>query len=287
MKKTVLLLLAVFMSCLSITAQRYVVNGKKGKIRVVKYEKKDGRWICADKREDIYIDNGYEFEAVPPVAKDTIVMEYEGAYYHVVFPDKDLELVDDMGKESHLGFRSALRNTFIGKWYRTLMPGLIGLVCTIVALFVFFVSIFKEKVPDILRWLYALPMSLVSLLEIGAFFSIYDEAYWWVNPDDVGYLIAIVMLVPFCITIAMQLYAFKFYKYVGHLSGVMDVVVRILLGVGCVLAVITAILVIKNFLFAFFGAIGVLWLFGQKTYSKDSSGNVYENSVLGQHKLDE
>lgn len=286
MKKYVLLLLAVLMSCLTITAQRYVVNGKDGKIRVVEYEKVNGKWGYVKYAHDIYVENGYEFEAVPPVAKDTIVMEYKGKFYHVVRPEKELKLVDDMGKDAGLGFTNFMRNTFVGKWYRTSVPGMIGVVCAVLALIAFIINLFKDNVPAVLRWLYAVPMSVVSVLEIGAFASIEAEAYWWVNPDDVGYLIAILMLIPFSITIAMQLYAFKLYKYVGQLEGATNVVVKILFGIGCVLAVITTIQVVMNFLFALFTAIGTLWLFGQKTYSTDSSGNTYETNILGTQKLD-
>lgn len=285
MKKALLLLMAVLLGCLSVTAQRYVVNGKKGKIRVVEYEKVDGQWTCANKA-DIYIDNGYEFEAVPPVSEDQIVMEYDGKYYRVVFPEKELQLVDDMGKDSHLGFRNFMRNTFVGHFYKTSIPGLLGLACALIALVAFGIGIFKEEVPVFLRWGYAGGMCIVSILELGALLSIGIEAYWWVTPDDVGYLIAIVMLFPFSLTVAMQIYAFKLYKFMGEVPGNANIFIKILLGIGCVTAVIAAIQVVFNFIFSFFCLALMIWMGGQKTYSKDSSGNIYENSMFGSSKID-
>ena len=47
MKKSFLLLLMMLLGNLSVFAQRYVVNGKEGKIRVVQYELVDGKWEIA------------------------------------------------------------------------------------------------------------------------------------------------------------------------------------------------------------------------------------------------
>ena len=162
MKKYLLLIIMVLLGSIFAYAQRYVVNGKDGKIRVVEYHLVDGEWTNVKYAPDIYIENGYEFEAVPPVSKDKIVMEYNGKYYHVVFPEKELKLVDDMGAGEGLGFRNAMRNSFIGDWYLGSSPAKLALLLTIIALVVFIISLFKDDVIPVLRYIFVGSVSCVA-----------------------------------------------------------------------------------------------------------------------------
>lgn len=273
------------MGCLAMSAQKYVVNGKKGKIRVVEYHMVDGHWTYVKGAKDFYVPNGYEFEPVPPVAKDTIVMQYEGKFYHVVFPEKELKLVDDMGKDSQLGFRNKLANSFIGKWYASSRPAVIGLILTVCALLALVVFLFSENIPGAFRTLFVASMCGISLLELGAFLSLHSDAFWWVNPEDVGYLMAIVTLIPFSITVAMQIFAIKIYNKMGNYDGVLDLCIKIILGLGIVLSIIDAISVIMNFLFAACLLVGAGWLLSGMSY-KDSAGNTIHTSPFGTYKTD-
>ena len=224
MKKYLLLIIMALLGNIFAYAQRYVVNGKDGKIRVVEYHLVDGEWTNVKYAPDIYIENGYEFEAVPPVSKDKIVMEYNGKYYHVVFPEKELKLVDDMGA-GYLGSS----------------PAKLALLLTIIALVVFIISLFKDDVIPVLRYIFVGSVSCVALIEAGAALSVGQDAYWWVNPDDVGYLVACGTLIPYSIAVVLQIYAIKIYNAMGKFDGAANVVAYILMGAGCVLCIISAI----------------------------------------------
>lgn len=286
MKKYLLLIIMALLGNIFAYAQRYVVNGKDGKIRVVEYHLVDGEWTNVKYAPDIYIENGYEFEAVPPVSKDKIVMEYNGKYYHVVFPEKELKLVDDMGAGEGLGFRNAMRNSFIGDWYLGSSPAKLALLLTIIALVVFIISLFKDDVIPVLRYIFVGSVSCVALIEAGAALSVGQDAYWWVNPDDVGYLVACGTLIPYSIAVVLQIYAIKIYNAMGKFDGAANVVAYILMGAGCVLCIISAVQVVINFLFALFTMLGFMWMLSQKSYSRDSSGKVYESDVLGTREID-
>ncbi len=286
MKRFLLLLTVSLFACLIAEAQRYVVNGKDGKIRVVEYHLVSGEWKYVEGAPDIYIDNGYEFEAVAPVSKDKIVMEYNGKHYHVVNPEKELEIVDDMGSGEGLGFRNALRHSFVGRWYMTGQPAMIAGVFVLIAIVSLLILLFRNNPGPAAVRAFPVAMSFVALIEAGAALSVGQDAYWWVNPDDVGYLMAICTLIPFSVTVALQLKAIKIYKETGKFSGAANVAVYLLLGLGCILSVIAAVQVVINFLFALFCLLFLLWLSGQKTYSRDSSGNIYETGFTGTHKVD-
>lgn len=285
MKKIFIIMLMAIVGAFAANAQRYMVEGKKGDIRVVEYVLVDGEWAIANPPAEIHVPNGYEFEAVPPVSKDKIVMEYEGKYYHVVFPKEELKVIDDMGKDSHLGMGNALRNSWLGKWYFTSSPGVLALLCSLVAFIASIISLFKENPSRFMPWAIALPLAFIALLEIGAICSVGGDAYWWVNPDDVGYFIAIVMLIPFGITVAMQCYALKLTAIAGPLPGALGALVKLLLGIGMVAGVLAALGVVMNFLFAALTFIGFIWLAGQGTTRKDSSGNEYYTNIFGTRKV--
>lgn len=275
MKRTLLLWVILQLCALSLMAQRYVVNGKEGKIRVVQYELVDGRWEDAKPPKDIYVENGYEFEAVPPVSDDCIIMEYEGKYYHVIRPDKELEVVDDMGKDTHLGLKNKLRNSAAGAFYFSSTPALAGLVLTVLAVIVFVMGIFEDNAPRFLRLIFVTCIGGITLLELGAALVLGSDAYWWCNPDDVGYLRAIAFTLLFGITLGVQYGSLKMYKVVGRLDGTGDVLVCIVFGLGMVVATIAFIGVLMNFLFAVCCAIFTLLFF--KTAGRGRNRRVDEN----------
>lgn len=275
MKRTLLIWAILQLCALSLMAQRYVVNGKEGKIRVVQYELVDGKWEDAKPPKDIYVENGYEFEAVPPVSDDCIIMEYEGKYYHVIWPDKELEVVDDMGQDTHLGLKNKLRNSAAGAFYFSSTPALAGLVLTVLAIIVFVMGIFEDNAPRFLRLIFVTCIGGITLLELGAALVLGSDAYWWCNPDDVGYLRAIAFTLLFGITLGVQYGSLKMYKVVGRLDGAGDVVVCIVFGLGMVVATIAFIGVLMNFLFAVCCAIFTLLFF--KTAGRGRNRRVDEN----------
>ena len=285
MKRTLLVLVILQLCALSLMAQRYVVNGKEGKIRVVEYELVDGKWQYVKFAKDIYVENGYEFEAVPPVSDDCIVMEYGGKYYHVIWPDKELEVVDDMGRDTHLGLKNKLRNSAAGAFYFSSTPALAGLVLTILAVIVFIMGIFENNAPRFLRLIFVFCIGGITLLELGAALVLGSDAYWWCNPDDVGYLRAIGSTLLFGITLGIQYGSLKMYKVLGRLDGGGDVLVYIVFGLGMVVATIAFIGVLKNFLFAVCCAIFALFFFksaGSKRNRRvDDRGETYYVDDLG------
>lgn len=291
MKRGLLFLIVIIVGCLSMSAQKYAVDSKKGKTRVTEYELVNGKWNSTEVRNDIYIENGYEFVAVPPVAKDTIVMEYEGKYYRVIFPKEDLMVVDGMGQPTYLGYRNTMRHTFIGAFYKTKLSGLICLGCAAIAFLAFVISIFRDKIPMFLRWLFALPMSIISFLELVAICTVGDVAYWFVNPDDVGYFIAILMLIPYSFVIALQVFAYSLYDALGEVDDPMDGWFKFFIGFGIALAILSAISVVLNFIWAicFIIGLGAFLAIGNTGYGtiyKDSYGNKYQDTLLGKRKID-
>lgn len=263
MKSRLWWMLVLFLGSLSVAAQRYVVNGKEGRIRVVQYELVDGQWQDAKPPKDIYVPNGYEFEAVPPVSEKNVIMEYEGKYYHVIWPDKELKLIDDMGRENVLGLRNRLRNSFLGEFYFTSVPPLLGLALTVVALIVFVMGIFERSAPRFLRVVFAVCVCGIALLELGGALALGSDAYWWCNPDDVGYLRAIPFTLLFGLTLAVQYNSIKMYKTVGVLRGAAHTLVYVVCGLGMVVATFAFIGVLMNFLFAACCALFLFWFFGK------------------------
>lgn len=274
----------MLLSNISIFAQRYMVNGKEGKIRVVQYELVDGKWTDAKPPKDIYVENGYVFEAVPPVSKKTIIMEYEGKYYHVIWPQKELKLLDDMGKDSFMSWKNRARNSFIGDFYFSSTPGLIGLALTFLSLIVFIMGVFEKNTPYFLRVIFAGCITGITLLELGALLSVGSDAYWWCNPDDVGYLTAIPFTLLFGITITAQYYSIKMYKIIGRLKGKADTIFYIISGLGMVAATFAFIGVLLNFLFMACCAIFTIWFFGKASNTRnkttDEKGKtIYKNDL--------
>lgn len=287
-QKLVLIIAITFLGCLSAAAQRYRVNGKEGKIRVVEYELTDGKWDYVKGAHDIYVENGYEFEAVPPVSDDEIIMEYNSKYYHVIWPDKELQLIDDMGKDGHLGIKNRLRYSVMGDFYFSSVPALAGLTLTLLSFIVFLMAAFEKKTPYFMSIIYAVCICGITCLELGAAISLSSDAYWWCNPDYVGYLKAILFTLLFGLTIALQFYSLKIYKIVGELRGFGNSVVYLMCIVGMVAAAIAFIGVLKNFLFVIFCAIFTLFFFGKARSGSnrriDGNGNTYYVDDLGVKK---
>lgn len=278
-QKSLLIIVITLLGCLSVAAQRYKVNGKEGKIRVVEYELTDGQWGYVKGAADAYVPNGYEFEAVPPVSDDEIIMQYKGKYYHVIRPEKELQLIDDMGKDSHLGIKNSLRYSAVGDFYFSSTPALAGLTLTLLSFIVFLMALFEKKPPYFMSLIYAVCICGITCLELGAALSLGADAYWWCNPDDVGYLKAIVFTLLFGLTITLQFYSLKIYKITGKLHGFGNLVVYVLCVVGMLAAAIAFIGVLKNFLFVLFCAIFTIFLFsmvGSSSYKrKDHNGKTY------------
>lgn len=279
MNKIVILLLLIIAAVLPTQAQKYQVNGKDGKIRVVEYVLNEGEWECKQQGKDIYIENGFEFEAVPPVSKDKIVMEYEGSYYHVVFPDKELKLIDAQGQENVLGFCNKLRNSWLGAIFLTEIPAEICFLFGVIALLLMIISLKFEKTPKWMRIAFASCLSFISVFEIAAFFSVGSDAYWWCNPDDVGYLKAIGTTLLFSIVAVIQIYGIKLYKFIGTVDGPAHGLFMAFCGIGAVAAVLASIGVLMNFLFAVCCLIFGIWLFSTagkgRNKRTDQNGNTY------------
>lgn len=279
--------------------QRYVVANKKGKARFVPVEKDGDNWMWVKNVSDIYLENGVEVEGfeIPrndamnykgsnAVSRGGFVVVHEGKYYIDPFPDKDIKPVNEKGEvTAGLGIRNYLSNTFLGDFYRTKIPGLIALLCAFISGLFTILSIFKERVPVFYRWAYALPLCVISLLEIGAAFSLGTDAAWWVNPDDVGYWIATPLLIPYAIVAAQMVFSYKLYNVVGNVEGLANVVITVLLIIGIVLTVISAIFVVINFLFAACMLIFAGWLFKGVSY-KDAGGNTIHIGPTGSYKTD-
>lgn len=306
MKKYIILLIALISPMMMAFAEdfgetkRYEVANKSGKARFVEVEPADGHWKYVKRDFDMYLDNGTIIEAfeIPKrddlnyagtkfVHRKELVFNYEGKYYIVVFPDKDLKPVNEKGETTAgLGIRNYLSNTWLGDWYRTSKPGLIALACAFFSLIFLIWRLFKgDEAPMFMRWCYAVPLCIISLLEIGAAFSLGTDAAWWVNPDDVGYWIATPLLIPYCIVAAMMVFSVKNYRFVGEVEGLADMVITVLLYIGIVLTVISAIFVVINFLFAACLLLFAGWMF-KGTDSKDFSGNTINSGPLGTYETD-
>lgn len=279
--------------------KRYEVAGKKGNTKFVPLEKEGDKWKYIKGVSDIYPENGTQFEGFyveedrtlnyvhsPYMWQGGLIAVYEGKYYKVPFSKKDLKPVDENGKLSTgLGIRNYLSNTFMGDFYRTKTPGLIALLCAFISGIFLILSFFKDSVPVFLRLGYALPLCVISLLEIGAAFSLGTDAAWWVNPDDVGYWIATPLLIPYAIVAAQMVFSYKLYNVVGNVEGLANVVITVLLIIGIVLTVISAIFVVINFLFAACLLVFVGWMFSGISH-KNNDGSTTNTGPLGSYTTD-
>lgn len=279
--------------------QRYVVANKDGKARFVPVVQDGDKWQWAGVNMDIYVENGTEVEGFeikedkslnykssPYIYNKTLIVEYEGKYYAVIFPKKDLKPIDENGElTTGLGIRNYLSNTALGNFYRTKTPGLIALLCGFISALIAFISIFKERVPVFLTWVFVIPLCVISVLEIGAAFSLGTDAAWWVNPDDVSYWIATPLLIPYAIVAALMVFSYKIYGFMGRFDGGANVVVSALLITGIVLTVISAIYVVINFLFAACVLIFAGWMFSGMSH-KNYDGSTTNTGPLGTYRTD-
>lgn len=295
MKKFIIFLILILtgISFAGAENQRYVVSNKAGKARFTQVEEADGKWQYVKSSQDIYIENGFEFEGFEVTNHNFmskrdpgILFQYDGKYYKVINPEKDIKPVDENGETtSGLGIRNYLSNTFLGDFYRTKTPGLIALICAFLSAIFLFSSFSKDNVSMFIRWGYALPLCIISLLEIGAAFSLGTDAAWWVNPDDVGYWVATPLLIPYAIIAALMIFSYKLYGFVGEVNGTANIVVSALLIIGIILTVISAIFVVINFLFAAFTLIFAGWLFKGIDVSNNDGGTT-NIGPLGTYKTD-
>lgn len=274
--------------------QRYAVSNKDGKARFVPVERADDNWKWVEPRVDIYLENGVEVEGfeinpdeslnykgTPYVCRRSFIIEYEGKYYVSPFPEKDLSPIDENGEiTTGLGIRNYLSNTFLGDFYKTKIPGLIALLCSLISGIFVIISIFKDNVPVFVRWAFAMPLCIVSLLEIGAAFSLGTDAAWWVNPDDVGYWVATPLLIPYSLVAALMVFSYKLYGFVGKVDGLANIIISVMLIIGIVLTVISAIFVVVNFVFAVCMLIGAGYLFQGVTY-KTAGGDTIVRNITG------
>ena len=133
--------------------------------------------------------------------------------------------------------------------------------------------------------MFAIPLCFISLLEIGAAVSVGTDAAWWVNPEDVGYWIATPLLIPYAIVAALMVFSYKLYGVLGHIDGIGNLVISILLFIGIGLTVISAIFVVINFLFAACLLIFAGWLF-KGVDVKNSDGSSTNFGPLGNYRTD-
>ena len=301
MKKLLVLIMVLFAGISYALAenQRYVVSHKDGKARFVPVEKSEENWKYVEPREDIYLENGVEVEGfeinpdkslnykgTPYVARSSFIILHEGKYYVDPFPRKDLKPIDENGKlTSDFGVRNYLSNTIVGDFYLTDIPGLIALVCTLFSGIFLLLSMTRDVVPMFMRCVAILPLCIISLLEIGAAFSLGTEAAWWVNPDDVGYWIATPLLIPYSIAALLMVFSYKWYKSIGRFDGIANIIVSSLLIIGVVLTVISFIFVIINFVYAACCLIFMAWFFKGSEH-KDGNGNTINYGPFSTHKTD-
>lgn len=301
MKKYLLFIILVLtgISCSFAETQRYVVANKKGKAKFVPVVQEGEKWKWEGVNKDIYVENGTEVEGFEIkedrslnykgsdyVYNKSLIVDYNGKYYVVVFPDKDLKPVDENGNlSSGLGIRNYLSNTILGDFYRTSKPGLLALLCAIVSGTILISLAVFTKITFLMKWMFVLPLCVISLLEIGAAVSLGTDAAWWVNPEDVGYWIATPLLIPYSIVAALMIFSYKLYGFIGKVDGPANTVITVLLIIGTVLTVISAIFVVINFLFSICMLIGAAFLFRGMDV-KNADGSTTNISPLGSYRTD-
>lgn len=283
MRKPLFLLLMVVMCSMSAMADRYVIDSKQQHVILREEMQLNGEeWHTVNQGEFGVLDNGYEFESVAEPSDKYFVMAKDSKHYKVW--TKDIKRVTSGGDIVRANHTTFFGSTFLVDWYMSPTPGLIGLCCGFLALIVFFIGLFRENSLALCGWIFGGAMALIAMLEIIGFFCVGSDVYWWVNPDEVGYIVAIIMLVPFSMTAVMQILALKIYKIFPVKAAGPNIVLRILMGIGCVIAVVASIQVIINFIFAAFCLGFLLYLGGQRTYSR-SGGDQYETSIFGTRKV--
>lgn len=284
MKQIVLFLIVFILCSISSLADRYVVDCKEPQLKL--YEEMtltEGEWHSSSTDNPVLIDKGYEFEPVKEASDKYFVVQYQGKYYKIW--TKDIKRIDTEGNATRVGHRKLLGSSALIDWFMSSRPGLVGLFCAIIAFITLITGILRENPSAIYGWIFGCSMSAIAVIETLGLFSVGSDTYWWVDPDEVGYLIAIIMLFPFSLTMAMQIFAFKFLKLFPIPGKGASIAFKILIAIGGIIAVVASLQVIFKFLFAAFCLGLFLWMGTRKTYYKDYSGNVYESGMFGTGKL--
>ena len=295
----ILLLTGISYSLADNEPQRYVISNKAGKARFVPVEREGENWKYIKSEPHIYLENGIEvggfeikpdkslnYSGTPYISQESFIIEHEGKFYVDPFPKKDLKPVNENGElTSGLGIRNYLSNTKLGDFYRTPLPGLLALLCVFISGTILISLGVFPNVTFLMKWVFVLPLCVISVLEIGAAISVGTDAVWWVNPDDVGYWIATPLLVPYSLGAALMIFSYKLYGFVGRVDGTANTIITVLLIIGTVLTVISAIFVVINFLFSICLMIGAAYLFRGMDI-KNADGSVTNIGPLGTYRTD-
>ena len=297
MRKLIVLFLlftACFGTCM---AQRYIVDSRKGNEKFAMVQKINGEWKMVTPLYQVTLPNGYEFESIN--GDDyPIVFEYEGSFYEVTkyytSNVKTVKLLDSQGKNVE-DIKKYRGNTIFGKFYFSTKAGYLALACGGLSFLFLIISfqiwLHREKgCPSLFRWAFGLPLAVIALIELIALFTVGKEAYWWVNPDVVGYLAAFFWLLPYSVVVLMQCSVIWIYRTLipeGEDNSIVDIILLVILGIGIVVAVIGFIQVILEFVVAVFYMIFLCFLGApiSGVVYKDKYGNKYVNSGLGRQSV--
>ena len=297
--KKLIVLFVLITSCVCLcSAQRFIVDSRKGSEKFAMVKKTDGEWKNVEPLKQVVLPTGYEFESIN--GDDyPLVFEYEGHTYaatkYHTSNVKTVKLLDSQGKDVK-DIKKYKGNTVFGKFYFSTKAGYLALACGGLAFLFMVISMLiwvnREKgCPAFFRWAFAVPLAAVGLIELIALFTVGKEAYWWVNPDSVGYFLAIFWLFPYSIIVLMQCGAIWIYRFLipeDKENSILDNILLVIMGIGMVVAVIGFIQVILEFVVAVFYMIFLCFLAAPVSGAvyKDREGRKYVQTGLGKQRVD-
>lgn len=220
MRKLIIIFLLITSYIGSCSAQRFIVDSRKGSEKFAMVQKVDEEWKNVEPLNQIVLPNGYEFESING-DNYPLVFEYEGNLYaatkYHTSNVKTVKLLDSKGKNVE-DIKKYRGNSIFGKFYFSTDAGYIALACGGISFLFLIISLqiwlHRDKgCPPFFRWAFGLPLTIVALIELVALFTVGKEAYWWVNPDTVGYLSALFWLFPYSIVVLMQCGAIWIYRF--------------------------------------------------------------------------
>lgn len=298
MRKLIGLLLLITYCIGFCNAQRFIVDSRKGSEKFAMVQKSDGEWKNVVPLKQIVLPNGYEFESIN--GDDyPLVFEYEGKLYaatkYHTSNVKTVKLLDSQGKNVE-DIKKYRGNSIFGKFYFSTDAGYIALACGGISFLFLIISLQiwlrREKgCPAFFRWAFGLPLTVIAIIELVALLTVGREAYWWVNPDAVGYFLALFWLLPYSIIVLMQCGAIWIYRFLipeDKDNSIFDNVLIVIMGIGLVVAVIGFIQVVLEFVMAV--AYLILLCFLAAPISgmvyKDRQGNKFVETGLGRQRVD-
>ena len=172
----------------------------------------DTVWKDATSHSVRMIEPGVEFDAAAPVMKYGAVAEIDGKHYRISFRDLEFSPSNAPEAVNPMSAEQQRRHTAFGKFYGSTAPIWVG-VMLLAAIAVFFFA--GTRFPQCRKVGCAVVpvcIALVALLDLGGYFFLGSDAFWWCDYDRYGFWGSLFRFIPFAGAVAVQVISIKWYE---------------------------------------------------------------------------